>query len=63
LGLRDRGVALGTFKANHGAIQFLCRRTLDRDWPLFQKKEFARPSNGVFPRFSPTVRSARCWAA
>jgi hypothetical protein len=22
LGLRDRGVALGTFKTNHGAIQF-----------------------------------------
>jgi len=39
LGLRDRGVALGTFKTNHGAIQFLYRRTLDRDWPLFTKKK------------------------
>lgn len=39
LGLRDRGVALGTFKTNHGAIQFLYRRTLDRDWPLFGKKK------------------------
>ena len=38
LGLRDRGVALGTFKTNHGGIQFLYRRTLDRDWPLFWKK-------------------------
>jgi hypothetical protein len=35
LGLRERGVALGTFKANHGGIQFLYRRALDRDWPLF----------------------------
>jgi hypothetical protein len=39
LGLRDRGVALGTFKTNHGGIQFLYRRTLDRDWPLFWKKK------------------------
>jgi len=29
LGLRDRGVALGTFKTNHGGIQFLYRRTLE----------------------------------
>jgi Phage integrase, N-terminal SAM-like domain len=49
LGLRERGVALGTFKAYHGGIQFLYRRTLDRDWALFQKKEFGRPSNYVFP--------------
>src|SRR6202453_4583652 len=42
LELRERGVALGTFKAYHGGIQFLCRQTLDRDWALFQKKEFAR---------------------
>jgi integrase/recombinase XerD len=39
LGLRDRGIALGTFKTNHGGIQFLYRRTLDRDWPLFWKKK------------------------
>jgi integrase-like protein len=39
LGLRERGVALGTFKTNHGGIQFLYRRTLDRDWPLFGKKK------------------------
>jgi hypothetical protein len=39
LGLRERGVALGTFKTNHGGIQFLYRRTLDRDWPLFWKKK------------------------
>jgi len=63
LGLRERGLALGTFKAYHGGVQFLFRHTLDRDWALFEKKEFARPSNGVFPRFSPTLRSARCSAA
>src|SRR5271169_6911869 len=41
LGLRERGVALGTFKAYHGGIQFLYLRTLDRDWALFQKKNSA----------------------
>ena len=63
LGLRERGLALGTFKSYHGGIQFLYRRTLDRDWALFQKKEFARPSNSDFPRSSRTSKSARCWAA
>ena len=63
LGLRERGVALGTFKAYHGGIQFLYRQTLDRDWSLFQKKEFAHPSNYVFLRSCRTSKSARCWAA
>jgi hypothetical protein len=39
LGLRERGVALGTFKTNHGGIQFLYRRTLERDWQLFGGKK------------------------
>jgi hypothetical protein len=39
IGLRERGVALGTFKTNHGGIQFLYRQTLDRDWQLFGKKK------------------------
>ena len=39
LGLRERGVALGTFKTNHGGIRFLYRRTLDRDWQLFGEKK------------------------
>ena len=39
LGLRERGVALGTFKTNHGGIQFLCRQTLDHEWSLFGKKK------------------------
>ena len=34
----ERGVALGTFKTHQGGIQFLYRRTLERDWPLFWKK-------------------------
>ena len=48
-----------TFKAYHGGIQFLYRRTLDRDWALLQKKEFDRPSNYVFPSGSGTIRRAR----
>ena len=63
LGLRERGLALGTFKSWHGGVQFLYRRTLDRDWALFEKKESARPGNSVFPRYSPTLRSALCSAA
>jgi hypothetical protein len=43
LGLREQGVALGTFKTNHGGIQFLYRRTLDRDWPLFGGKKDPSP--------------------
>ena len=38
LGLRERGVALGTFKVYHGGIQSFYRQTLDRDWALFQEK-------------------------
>ena len=38
LSLRERGLALGTFKTNHGGVQFLYRRTLDHDWALFEKK-------------------------
>jgi hypothetical protein len=40
--LRDRGVARGTFKVHHFGIQFFYRHTLDRDWPLFSKKEGLR---------------------
>jgi len=63
LGLRERGLALGTFKTNHGGIQFLYRRSLDREWALFEKKESTRPSSGGFRRFSRTIRSAPCFAA
>jgi hypothetical protein len=54
LGLRERGVALGTFKTNHGGIQFLYRRTLDRDWPLFGEKKDPSPEAA-----SPAGRPAR----
>ena len=63
LGLRERGLALGTFKTNHGGIQFLYCRSLDRDWALFEKKEFARPSSDGFRRCSRTIRSELCWLA
>ena len=63
LELRERGVALGTFKSNHGGIQFLYRRTLDRDWPLFWEKRFARQSKSACPTFFRTLRSAHSWAA
>jgi hypothetical protein len=63
LALRERGVALGTFKTHQGCIQFLYRRTLDRDWPLFWKKRFARPGRNACPSSYRTFRSARCWTA
>lgn len=63
VGLRDRGVARGTFKSNHYGIQFLYRHTLDRDWPLFSKKRFASRGKGACPLHSPTHRFASCCAA
>jgi hypothetical protein len=62
LHLRDeRGIARGTFKTNHGGIRFLYSRTLDRDWPLFLKKESARPRSSVCRPRSPMPRSAPSW--
>jgi Phage integrase, N-terminal SAM-like domain len=55
LELRERGVALGTFKTNHGGIQFLCRRTLERDWPLFGGKKDT-PAEAA----PPPARAAGC---
>jgi hypothetical protein len=60
LGLRERGVARGTFKTHHYGIQFLYRQTLNRDWPLFSKKRFASPARSGCPRHSPTPRFASC---
>jgi integrase/recombinase XerD len=63
LHLRDqRGVARGTFKTNHGGIRFLFQRTLDRDWPLFSKKESGRPRSSVCPPYCRTPRSAHSLA-
>ncbi len=59
LGLRDRGVALGTFKTNHGGIRFLFHRTLERDWPLFsQKNVSARRGSSACPPCCHMPRSA-----
>jgi hypothetical protein len=61
--LRDRGVARGTFKVAHYAIQFLYQQTLGRDWPLFSKKRFVcRSISGCRMRW-PTSRSAICSVA
>jgi len=49
LGLRERGVARGTFKTSHYGMQFLYRNTLNRDWALFSKKRSASPSRSGFP--------------
>ena len=58
LSLRERGVALGTFRPYHGGIKFLYSHTLDRDWPLFSKKESVRPSTSACRRFSRMPRPA-----
>ena len=64
LHLRDeRGVAHGTFQPYHAGIQFLYVRTLDREWPLFLKKESARPSAAACPAFCRTPRFAASSAA
>jgi len=47
LGLRERGVALGTFRPYHGGIKFLYSHTLDR-----------HPSTSACPRFSRMPRPA-----
>ena len=47
LTLRERGVARGTFKTAHFGIRFLYCRTLERDWPLFGKKDSPAPSEAA----------------
>src|SRR5262245_58854630 len=49
LGMRERGAARGTFKANHYGIQFLYCNTLNFDWALFSKKRSASPSRSGSP--------------
>src|SRR5262245_62581860 len=64
LHLRDeRGVARGTYAPHHAGIQFLYAHTLDHDWSLFSKKEFAHPSAGAYPTSSPTSRRVPSSAA
>jgi hypothetical protein len=61
--LRDRGVACGTFKVAHYAVQFLYQNTLGYDWPLFSKKRFVCPSTSACRMRWPTSRSAICLVA
>jgi len=63
IGLRERGVARGTFKSNHYGIQFFYRHTLNYDWPLFSKKRFGSRGRSACPWRWPTPRSAACLAA
>ena len=64
LHLRDeRSVAHGTFQPYHAGIQFLYVRTLDREWPLFLKKESVHPNVAVCPAFCRTPRPAPSLAA
>jgi len=63
VGLRERGIARGTFKSNHYGIQFLYRHTLDRDWPLFSKKRFASRGKSACRLRLPIRKSAACFAA
>jgi len=64
LSLRERGVARGTFKTIHYGIQFLYCNTLNRDWPLFSKKDppaqaeaFAQcPGRQPCPQHSPPYK-------
>jgi len=54
--LRDeRGVARGTYLPHQGG---LFAHTLDRDWPLFLKKESARQSAGVCLTFCRMLKRA-----
>lgn len=64
LHLRDeRGVARGTYAPCHGGIRFLFAHTLERDWPLFLKKESARPSASACPLCYRTPKRAPLSAA
>ena len=60
VGLRERGVARGTFKTNHYGIRFLFYCTLDRDWPLFSKKRFVPLSRSACQLRLATPRYASC---
>ena len=61
--LRDRGVARGTFKVAHYAVQFLYQYILGYDWPLFSKKDSPAQATSGCPMRWPTTRSATCSVA
>lgn len=60
VGLRERGVARGTFQTSYYGIRFLFYCTLDRDWSLFSKKRFVRLSRSACPLRLAMPRSASC---
>jgi integrase-like protein len=39
LGLRQRGVARGTFQTSRFGLRFFCHHTLERTWGLFGEKK------------------------
>jgi len=39
LGLRQRGIARGTFQTSHYGLRFFCAHTLGRAWELFGEKK------------------------
>ena len=59
----ERGVARGTYAPRHAGILFLYAHALDRNWSLFSKKEFDRPSGEDCPMFSPMSKRAQSLAA
>jgi hypothetical protein len=63
LGMRERGVARGTFKTSHYGIQFLFRNTLNRAWALFSKKRSGNPSRSGSPIRSVMPKSVICYLA
>ena len=49
LGLRQRGVACGTFQTSHDGIRLFYQHTLGRAWELFGEKRIASPRQKRLP--------------
>ena len=49
LGLRQRGVARGTFQTSHYGLRFFYHHTLGRAWELFGKKRIGLPRQKRLP--------------
>jgi site-specific recombinase XerD len=49
LGLRQRGVARGTFQTSHYGLRFFYQHTLGRAWELFGEKRIALPRQKRLP--------------
>jgi Phage integrase, N-terminal SAM-like domain/Phage integrase family len=55
LGLRQRGVARGTFQTSHYGLRFFYRHTLGRVWELFGEKRIASPRQKRLRTFAAAV--------